>query len=57
LNLSIPFLTQSEPAKAKLTKIHDSLNTNIWDIWEIEIKEDSNTLGKLFAIIEKTYKV
>lgn len=57
LNLAIPSLTMGEPGPVGKIKVHENLETNIWERWSVGPLEKSNNIGDLLKAVEDKYGV
>jgi len=56
LNLAVPTMQLGEPGTAPKIKLHETLEVNLWDRWEIKEGADL-TLKQLFEKLEEAYKL
>ncbi len=56
INLAVPLLQLGEPGEVEKIKVHDNLETTLWERWEVSTKKES-TLRDLISQIESKYGV
>lgn len=49
-------MMSSEPGAPNKTKIKDSLETDLWDRWSVDISAQT-TMGEVVAVLEERYKL
>lgn len=57
LNLAIPSLTMGEPGPVEKIKVHEKLETNLWERWSVGPIAKQASFGDLLAAIEEKYSV
>lgn len=57
LNLAIPSLTMGEPGPVEKIKVHDNLETNIWERWSVGPLSKEQNVGDLLKAVEDKYGV
>jgi hypothetical protein len=48
INLAVPLVQLGEPGEVEKIKVHETLHTNVWERWGVELSRNS-TLSELMA--------
>lgn len=56
VNLAVPIVQLGQPGQVQKIKVHDKLDTNVWERWEVSLGKES-PLRELISVIQEKYGV
>ena len=57
INLAVPYMQLGQPGPVEKIKVHQKLETTLWERWSIGPISNSKTLGQMMALVEEKYGI
>ncbi len=57
INLAVPYMQLGQPGPVEKIKVHQNLETTLWERWSVGPISSSKTLGEMMALVEEKYGI